>query len=380
MKPLRKKRKRGIKSLLFAVIPLIVALLVGEAALRVTDFQYESFYDCPDWWTRCDQNPVFIGDPVLFWRLRPNANSDLNPESRYTQLINKAGFRDDDTPIQKQPNELRIITMGDSCTYGDGVANWESYPNVLEKLIRLSAPDRPVSVLNAGVPGYTAYQIDTYLRSELLKYKPDVVTVYVGFNDNIPAAGGIPDKDIKPLHTPGIEALRGILEHFRLYQYANKVITGLKRKTVSTAPPPVSTELDVEQEFRVSTGDYMDILCGINETGKTDGFTTIIMTLPHVFDKEPHRNHNVRVAADRCKIPLLDLWSIMKAEQATGKGLYNADGGHPNAIGHRIIATALMRKLQELGIIKEGPAPELPPIVYDTMEPDQFDGATDGGA
>ncbi len=366
---MRTKRRRW----LYALIPLLVLCFGAELALRVAGFQYESFYDCPDWWTRCVQNPVFQGDPELFWKLKPMANSDLNPESRLTQLINPSGFRDDITPVEKKAQELRIITLGDSCTFGDGVANWETYANVLETQIRMAFPDRKVNVLNAGVPGYTAYQIDLYLRSKLLEYKPDVVTIYVGFNDNIPAVRGLSDKDIQKTNSIYIQAIREIADKLRIYQFIEKSVADLKSQPTLLSPQkPVPNEEGVELAFRVSPKDYMETLCQINELGKREGFKVIVLALPHTFLKEPHRNRNIRIAARDCSIPMLDLWEVMKAEQAKGLELYNSDGGHPNSLGHRVIAESLFYKLQNIGVLPHVTAPKLPPIETDTIDPDEF--------
>ncbi len=370
-----KKRK-----LIFALAPLLIFFVGAEIALRIAGFEYESFYDCPTWWTRCSQNPVFMGDPDLFWKLKPLANSDLNPESRLTQLINPDGFRDDITPVEKKPGELRVVALGDSCTFGDGVANWESYSNVLEKLIRLAFPDREVNVLNAGVPGYTTYQIDRYLRTRLLKYKPDVVTAYVGFNDNIPAVRGVSDKDVAGGQSAVLKKIRAFAGKLRLYQLVEKFVGSMKKKPEPdpNASQPVPNDEGLDLAFRVSTDDYKNYLCGIKKLGEQQGFKLVIMTLPHTFDKEPHRNKNVREAAKDCAIPMLDLWDAMKAEQAKGLELYNSDGGHPNALGHRVIAKNLFYKLQQLGILPEAKAPELPPIKTETIEPDEFPDAAPG--
>ncbi|MCB1152189.1 SGNH/GDSL hydrolase family protein [bacterium] len=363
--------RRSSKRLAFALIAALLTVGALEAGLRLVGFEYESFFECPDWWTRCSTNPIFVGDPLLFWRLKPNANSDLNIESRATQYVNSQGFRDYETPVEKAPNELRVISLGDSCTFGDGVANWEAYPEVLEELVRKADPDRPVNVINAGVPGYTSYQIEQYLKTELLKFHPDVVTVYVGFNDNIPASGGVPDKLINKGGDEA-EALQRALRPLRLYQFVNKIVSGIRNKDADLGPSRPLPE-GVTYESRVPVDDYIQSLCDINKFGKEHDFTTVVMTLPHIFEKQPHRNREIRKAARECEIPMVELWDVMKAAQAEGVGLYNSDGGHPNAFGHRVIAKALFAELQKLGKIPAGPVPELPPIDVDAgPEPDEF--------
>jgi lysophospholipase L1-like esterase len=348
------KSKNGRK-FLFALTTLIVFLIIIESILRIAGFHYASFYDCPDWWSRCGDNPIFLGDPEIHWKLRPNANSDLDPNVPQTQAINAQGFRDDPIPLAKQPGELRIASLGDSCTFGDGVANWETYPNVLEQLIRKAEPERPVYVLNAGVPGYTAWQVEKHLQKDILPYHPDVVTIYVGFNDNVPASRGIPDNKIA-LHGRLAKDVKSLLGKTRTYQLLNKIVAGSRKGLSPTNPTPFPPS-DVELTPRVSRPDFEKTLCDIHESGRQNGYRLIVMTLPHQFDKEPDYNVNIRAAAEKCKIPLVDLWEILKKQQAAGTKLYNTDGGHPNSAGHRMIAIALFEQLQEAGILKTGAIP-----------------------
>lgn len=317
-------------------------------------FKYEPFMDAATWWVRFDGNPIFRADPVLFWRLRPFANDDLDPKSRDTQATNSMGFRNEEFDRKKQPGEFRVITMGDSCTFGDGVANWEAYGPVLEKRLSKAMPDRKVTVINAGVPGYTTYQVLAYLKNELLDLKPDVVTLYVGLNDNIPATKAIPDSHRSPksqtLYTTFyfLHNLRSVqMMEFLVYKY----IKPIRTKVISTDPD--------HHPFRVPFDEYMDNLCKIKKLGDENGFLTIVMTLPHKFTNESERNAKIRSASEKCNIPLLDLWYAMKDFQNRGDQLYCADGGHPNQLGQAAIAYEIHRKLAEMKVV----SPPVEPFV-----------------
>src|SRR5207344_2701442 len=81
----------------------------------------------------------------------------------------------------KRPGELRILALGDSFTYGYGVQDAETYPAVLEALLRERGHD--VSVLNAGVPGYSTDQSYAYFLGAGLDLEPDVVIVGIHCSD-----------------------------------------------------------------------------------------------------------------------------------------------------------------------------------------------------
>jgi len=119
----------------------------------------------------------------------------------------------------------------------------------------------------------------------------------------------------------------------------------------SPAPATPGMEGVENQVFRVPFEDYVANLVAIKQLGDQKGFQTLIMTLPHEFPYEPERNPYIRQAAQEGKIPLLDLFHIMKVYQAKGEALYTPDGGHPNVAGHRHIAEQILQKMREMGLL-----------------------------
>jgi lysophospholipase L1-like esterase len=346
------KRRQAKKRWLFSLIAVLIFFGLAEIAVRVSGFRYEPFMGAPTWWVRFEGQPIYDSDPWLFWRLRPNANAGQDPTDKNAQIINSRGFRSDEFEPAKKPGEFRVITLGDSCTFGDGVANWETYSKVLEKNLQAQRPQTPTTVINAGVPGYTSYQARTYLENELIKLKPDVVTIYVGLNDNIPAARSIPDANRRP-NSKLLYSTFGILRNLRL--------VGLNEYLVNTYIKPIKQPLISTQEghntFRVPFLDYIDNLCALNEFGKQHGYTLIVMTLPHTFESDHERNPHIRKAASRCQIPMIDVFKAMKVFQAAGEDLYESDGGHPNTLGQKRIAQQIQQKMGELKLVPPYSAP-----------------------
>ncbi|HYU31742.1 MAG TPA: arylesterase [Thermoanaerobaculia bacterium] len=75
-----------------------------------------------------------------------------------------------------------VIFLGDSLTAGQGLAEDQAYPAVLDR--RLDAEGMPARVLNAGVSGDTTAGGLARL-GWLLKQKPDVLVVGLGANDGL---------------------------------------------------------------------------------------------------------------------------------------------------------------------------------------------------
>ena len=75
-----------------------------------------------------------------------------------------------------------MVCLGDSLTEGYGLAPEQSYPSLLERMLR----DRghAVRVVNAGVSGSTSASAASRLRWQL-RSRPDVVVIALGGNDGL---------------------------------------------------------------------------------------------------------------------------------------------------------------------------------------------------
>ena len=75
----------------------------------------------------------------------------------------------------------RIALIGGSTTYGINVADENTIPKILEKIITNSG--RKVSVWNLGVSGINSYDEFKILKSTHKQINPDIVVFYHGAND-----------------------------------------------------------------------------------------------------------------------------------------------------------------------------------------------------
>lgn len=113
-------------------------------------------------------------------RYKPTPKASHNAENVMNRF-NSDGFRDKDYSIEKPPNVVRMIFLGDSVVYGHAVELHESLPKQLEKMYNRNG--KTVEVLNLGVSGYDTEQEVEFLKEIGLKYKPDLVLVGYCLND-----------------------------------------------------------------------------------------------------------------------------------------------------------------------------------------------------
>jgi len=104
-------------------------------------------------------------DPELGWTPVPSYESaDVR--------TNAQGIRADrEVALEHSPGRKRIVAIGDSYTWGEEVANDETYPVQLEAQLPGS------EVLNFGVHGYGVDQVLLRLRADALPYAPDLVVL-----------------------------------------------------------------------------------------------------------------------------------------------------------------------------------------------------------
>ena len=113
--------------------------------------------------------------PVLVANTRINSNTER-------VSINSRGFVGPEFEEQKPPETTRIIALGDSCTFAGGWYD-TTYSGMLNAMLNAKLPEKKVEVINAGISGYHSRFALSRLREELLKYDPDIVTIYIGWND-----------------------------------------------------------------------------------------------------------------------------------------------------------------------------------------------------
>jgi hypothetical protein len=106
----------------------------------------------------------------------------------------------------------RVLCVGDSHTYGAGVVPEEAFPAQLQRLLDERAPGA-YSVVNFGVPGFSTTQVLHRLPDQIARWRPDVVVVWCGVNNNWNRAEA---DDEPPQHWQ--ERLERVAVHFRLWK------------------------------------------------------------------------------------------------------------------------------------------------------------------
>jgi lysophospholipase L1-like esterase len=100
----------------------------------------------------------------------------------FTAIVNSLGFRDREFGVRKTA-ALRVLAIGDSYTYGWGVALEESWPKVLEANLVRNGTD--VEVLNLGSPGASPANYADVAEAAIPLLRPDLVIVAMLQGDDL---------------------------------------------------------------------------------------------------------------------------------------------------------------------------------------------------
>lgn len=119
-------------------------------------------------------------------RLSPSRYLSYTTTPDYNYILNKhnsLGYRGGEIEFPKPKNVYRIVCLGGSTTYSEGVNDYrESYPYLLEKSLKASGWDG-VEVINAGVPGYSSLETLINFQIRVRDLIPDMIVIYQNVND-----------------------------------------------------------------------------------------------------------------------------------------------------------------------------------------------------
>lgn len=123
--------------------------------------------------------------PTRLYQFRPNYSAVFT-NTNYGEMAvttNSIGLRE--RPLKElQQSKIRILAVGDSFTFGTGIRREDAWPAQVERALRDQLPwaSSPVTVINAGIPGYGMAQIRDLTAELLTEFSPQIVILGVSAN------------------------------------------------------------------------------------------------------------------------------------------------------------------------------------------------------
>src|SRR5262245_27069103 len=156
----------GITGSLIVAMSIAFALGVGELLVR--------------WFTPSSQGPIVIhrASDLYGWELTPHTSGFGLLGEKID--INADGQRDRERTYPAS-GAFRIALVGDSFTFGMGVALEDTYGKKLETLLRTNNPN--VDVSSFGVIAYQLWQLVLVLQNRVPEFQPDLVVMAFFYDD-----------------------------------------------------------------------------------------------------------------------------------------------------------------------------------------------------
>ncbi len=162
--------KRGPKAVAAAAaLTLVVVFAAAEIGLRMSSLEKRAF--------QLNELSIasLIGDSFPNQRGTVEVGGDDgHAPIEYDFTTNREGFRGPVVDWEKPAGTFRLLAIGDSYTWGDGVGDDDVWLRHLEAKLDACAPSE---VINAGIVGRNTVGEADYLRDKGVRLTPDVVLV-----------------------------------------------------------------------------------------------------------------------------------------------------------------------------------------------------------
>ena len=199
----------AVRRLLLGAVATALALLAAEGLLRLLDPGQRIGRPRQGLLVSTLGPALTVPDDELLLRLRPDT------EFLDYYRVNSRGWRGAELALAAPPDTLRVVAMGDSCTFGFGVNEQEAWPARLQAMLELAFADSlQVQVVNLGVPGYSTWQNRQQLRLDVPALSPDVIVLLPSGHNDITGAKLRSDRAATAYN----HSLRAVLERTRVFR------------------------------------------------------------------------------------------------------------------------------------------------------------------
>jgi len=238
-------------------------------------------------------------DSVLFWKQKPSLNVDF----QNTQVeVNSFGLRGEDIQLNKDEGTFRVICLGGSPTFGWGVDYKDTYPYQLQELLREKyGSKKSIEVINAGNIGYSSYQGVEFLKKDVLKFSPDLITVSYVINDvdkhRFYRSNGKSDKELFSKNKV-LVVIENFLDESNIFKLLKASI--IRSKGIAAKYFSQGEDDTYSEKRRVSLEDYRKNLNQIINIATKNNIKVIFIKMPVNLPVKQEVSDVLKLKADFC--------------------------------------------------------------------------------
>jgi lysophospholipase L1-like esterase len=338
-----------------ATASLVATVIAAETAFRtVAAFENRGLlsalrqpWDVPVWsLVTLGQMIRRSANPRIIYELRPDLRV-VYEGGRVTTT--RAGYRQTAPPPAGEGTPRRILGIGDSYMFGQGVSDEETYLARLAVLLNAPSPGA-WDVTNAAVPGYNTVMEVAALEEKGLALRPDLVVIEVVGNDfDLPNFIQVPQDPMS--------WRKSFLADFvarRLRRVAQSQPSGLTPAPQEPIPGGAHflddmTRVPPEYRDMVGIEAWEGAMQRLADVCSAAGVPVVVMTQGVSFDRRLWRVSN------RLGFHYLDLAPALRrflkqegyAQYSESPLALRRGDAHPSALAHRLIAAELFAFLKD---------------------------------
>ncbi|CAI4029616.1 SGNH_hydro domain-containing protein [Nitrospira tepida] len=315
--------------------------------------------------------PVIMDEELIYRLPAGTRGTDVKDEFAVSIGTNAHGLRDRDYAPTKPPGILeRLLVIGDSMTFAEGVEAEQTYPKVLERAL-----DGRYEVINAAIRGYGTDQEMIWLERLVPLYRPDaVVLAFFAVNDvdDVLYAGLFEVVDgrlvrrrVSAETSPKYKyyeqqsfiqtfpGYRFLIEHSHLVNWARQRWARREYDRLF----PSSGAVDAEHEER-AWAVISRLLGSWDEWMRREGIRPLILLIPSWAQVHQGGDALVDARTERVlqwgrerSVSVLDPRLALRTAWERGVQTYYPRDRHMTAQGHAVVAAYLKSGLESLGIV-----------------------------
>lgn len=321
--------------------------------------------------------PVVL-DQDLIYRLPPNASgTDVKEEFAVRIETNSEGLRDRDYPPAKPPGvRRRILVLGDSMTFAEGVEAEETYPKVLERALAERYGVGRYEVINAAVRGYGNDQELVLFERIAPIYRPDLVLLaFFAVNDpddnlyggvfrldggrlvRVPLSQAASPKYRYYLRQARIQTFPGyrfLIQHSHTINFVRHRWAQWEFVREFGAPAALDPDRE-ERAWQLSRA----ILTEWAMSARRRGVRPLMLLIPSPRQATEGRDALIDARTERVLglateigVPAFDPRPALRVARAGSTALYYPKDAHMTAQGHRVVAAFLEECLEAAGLVR----------------------------
>ena len=258
------------------------------------------------------------------------------------EVYNNDGFRWA-KPIPERRSEVyRVMVVGDSLTYGDGLAEEWRFTNLLEQWM---GKQFRIEFINLGHDGYNSEDVLDVIRKFTSQVKPDLVLYAICLNDFLPSGQG----QYNDLDKYSFPIPKNIKEYLIAKTLAGAYLSGIYDAVLRRTHLRADFFDDILNNFEGYQTRFTRDVASMNKYLIDAGLPPLVAMVVDQFPYHGERGYRIARVAEKAVIsagaeliPTEDFYRRYNGEPMT----VSKWEGHPNEIANIIWANMILQKLK----------------------------------